>query len=125
MAVRIETLSDLRDYIDNIIGKVVGTDEYAPHAPEVHSILIIITGCVMIHANLESIEIRTYNGDMANMMWFKSKYTSDRFCLFYDHKNKAISISKRVFTKATETFVSTMSCADIHDRFINLIKGKT
>ena len=62
------------------------------HAQSVGVVALTLLGGVIWKAVPGSIEIRTYNGNLANMVWWKSEGTNKTYAVSYNHETLEIEI---------------------------------
>lgn len=83
MPIAIDTLGAIQQYMDGVSGRA------AHHASNVTDIALAVAGAVFLCSTGE-IEVRTYNGSMANMLWFEVK--GQRYALAFNHGTQAIEL---------------------------------
>ncbi len=62
------------------------------HAQNVGVIALTLLDGVIWKAVLGSIEIRTYNGNLANMVWWKSEKSKKNHAISYNHETLEIEL---------------------------------
>lgn len=87
MALPINTIDQLRTYLDGVAGRA------NHHAPNVTDVALAVAGAVIWRADPSSIEVREYNGRMANMIWFT--IGGNRYALVYNHQGQCIELRDR------------------------------
>ncbi|HIC8606407.1 MULTISPECIES: hypothetical protein [Citrobacter freundii complex] len=63
------------------------------HARNIGAVALTLIGGVIWKATPGSIEIRTHNGDLTNMVWWKSEKTQKNYAVSYNHE--ALKIEMR------------------------------
>ncbi|MBJ8805533.1 hypothetical protein I5380_07445 [Citrobacter koseri] len=62
------------------------------HAKNVGVVALTLIGGVIWKAVPGSIEIRTYNGNLANVVWWKSEDTNKNYAISYNHETLEIEM---------------------------------
>lgn len=62
------------------------------HAKNVGAVALTLLGGVIWKAVPGSIEIRTYNGNLANMVWWRSESTNKTYAVSYNHETLEIEM---------------------------------
>lgn len=89
------------------------------HAKNVGVIALTLLGGVIWKAVPGSIEIRTYNGNLANMVWWKSESTSKTYAVSYNHET--LEIEMRDGSVKGEVLFSLTNNTNIED-VLNMLK---
>jgi hypothetical protein len=98
------TVSDL----DTLVAYFTGVMDRTHHAPNVDAVALALLGAVLWRKDADSeIEVRTYGGSTANMLWVQ--INGQRYALAYNHHDGCIELRQRTtggdvvqrFTNAT------------------------
>jgi len=98
------TVSDL----DTLVTYFTGVMDRTHHAPNVDAVALALLGAVLWRKDTDSeIEVRTYGGSTANMLWVQ--INGQRYALAYNHHDGCIELRQRTsggevvhrFTNAT------------------------
>ena len=83
MALKIQAIAELQKYFNGVMCRA------DHHANQVDEIILAIAGGV-IWKSTDDFQVRTYNGETANVLWM---FVKDRkYCFKYDHKKEAILV---------------------------------
>lgn len=96
---------------------VMGRAEH--HADNVKAICLAILGAVIWRSDLHSIEIKQYDGNLANVLWFE--VDSKRYAIAYNHDTDKIEIRDRTQSGPPLTeFDNSSSALEIQKFFSDL-----
>ena len=87
MAVTANDVQTLHDYAAGVMGRA------DHHAGQVKAIALALLGGIIWRADPGSIEIKQYDGGLANVLWFE--VNGHRYAVAYNHKNFLIEIRDR------------------------------
>jgi hypothetical protein len=89
------------------------------HAGEVKAIALALLGGIVWRADSGSIEIKQYDGGLANVLWLT--VNGRRYALAYNHKSEKIEIRDRTQSGgALHSFDNLTSVADVETIFRGL-----
>ena len=86
MALSISTLTLLTEYINGVM------DRANHHAQNINEVVLALVGAVIWKAT-QDIEVRTYQGEMANILWLT--IDSRRYAIAFNHHTGRIEIRER------------------------------
>ncbi|HGE8307259.1 hypothetical protein [Serratia marcescens] len=86
MAIKAKDIDTLHRYAQGMM------ERSSHHAKNVSVIALTLLGGVIWKAEPGSIEIRTYNGNLANMVWWKSASSHKTYSISYNHDTQEIDI---------------------------------
>lgn len=87
MALRARDLQTLQKYIQGVLNRA------DHHAGKVKGTVMAICGGIIWRGDLSTIEIRTFRGDLANLLWVE--ISGKRYCFAYNHHTQKIEIRDR------------------------------
>lgn len=87
MALTINTLRLLNEYITGVMERA------DHHGQNMNEIALVIAGAIIWKVKDEDVEVRTYNGETANVLWMK--INGVRYALAYNHATEEIEIRDR------------------------------
>ena len=90
MAITARDVATLHTYAEGVMGRA------DHHAGQVKAIALALLGGVVWRADPDSIEIKQYAGELANVLWLT--VNGRRYALVYDHETAKIEIRDRVQT---------------------------
>jgi len=112
MALAINTLDQIQQYLDGVAGRA------NHHAPNVTDVALTLAGAVLWRTT-EDIEVRTYNGNMANLLWFHVGPT--RYVLAYNPGTQEIELRERSQEGNTiATFTNATAASEVRRVFSSL-----
>lgn len=89
------------------------------HAGEVKGIALALLGGIIWRGNPDSIEIKQYDGDLANVLWVE--IGSRRYAFAYNHDTGEIEIRDRTQSGvALHSFTNKTSVEQVEDVFRSL-----
>ena len=81
------------DDIDTLHKYAVGVMNRSDHhAENVGAVALTLLGGVIWRAKPGSIKIREYDGKLANVVWWTSEFTEQKYAVSYNHKTSEIEI---------------------------------
>ena len=86
MAISINSIETLQAYLNGVLGRA------DHHAKNVEGVALALLGAVIWRSTGE-IEVREYNGNPANMIWFY--VNQNRYVLSYNHSQETIELKDR------------------------------
>jgi hypothetical protein len=109
MAKTITTIDDMQGYLQGVVGRA------DHHAREVNSIVLPLLGAVVLYKDEGTeIQVRTYDGSPANMLW--CWIGDNRYAFLYNHKTGRVEMRDRTGRgKAVAEFHNKMSLLEVHD----------
>lgn len=84
MSAFIKDISQLHDYLKGVMERA------EHHAPEVSEIVLALAGGVIASLNGGTIQVYTYKGSPANIVWVT--VNNKRYCFKYNHEDKEIVV---------------------------------
>ncbi len=90
MAKQVIDIEILQQYLEGVMGRS------GHHADEVREIVLALVGAVIWKKNGIPIEVKEYDGEPANILWWHSQ-NGNKYAFNYDHKNKNIKLHQRTF----------------------------
>jgi Integron cassette protein VCH_CASS1 chain len=84
-----DDVQTLHRYADGVMGRV------AHHAGNVGAIALALLGGIIWRADPGSIDIKQYDGQLANVVWWTSAATGTRYVCAYNHQTQEIEIGDR------------------------------
>ena len=103
----------LKRYVDGVMSRA------GHHAGQVSAAALALLGPVLWRADPGSIELRTQDDKLANMLWFN--VGTKRYALLYAHRNLQIELRERTQQGSVlHSFDNTTSLSQIHDAFTGL-----
>jgi len=84
------TVADL-DTLEIYLSGVLNRSEH--HAETVGAIALALIGAVLWRKDSEPIQVRTYAGETANILWFQ--VSGNRYALAYNHHEECIELRER------------------------------
>jgi hypothetical protein len=110
MAVTAHDVQTLHDYA---IGVMNRADH---HAGQVKAIALALLGGIIWRAEPGTIEIKQYDGDLANVLWFV--VNGRRYAVAYNHQKAVIEIRDRTQSgSALNAFSNATPITDVEDIF--------
>ncbi|CAD5356948.1 hypothetical protein [Citrobacter freundii] len=86
MAIKANDIEILHRYAQGVM------ERSEHHAQNVGVVALTLLGGVIWKAVPGSIEIRTYNGNLANMVWWKSESSQKNYAISYNHETLEIEM---------------------------------
>ncbi|WP_196615814.1 hypothetical protein [Citrobacter braakii] len=86
MAIKANDIEILHRYAQGVM------ERSEHHAQNVGVVALTLLGGVIWKAVPGSIEIRTYNGNLANMVWWKSESSQKNYAISYNHETLEIEL---------------------------------
>ncbi|HHG8589693.1 TPA: hypothetical protein ACPYUC_002168 [Citrobacter koseri] len=86
MAIKAKDIEILHRYAQGVM------ERSEHHAKNVGVVALTLIGGVIWKAVPGSIEIRTHNGNLANMVWWKSEETNKKYAISYNHETLEIEM---------------------------------
>ena len=86
MAISIDNLTVLQTYLNGVLGRA------DHHAQNVEGVALTLIGAILWRSNGD-IEVREYNGNPANMIWFN--INNKRYVLNFNHSTWVIDLKER------------------------------
>jgi len=90
MSLTVSDLETLETYLSGVM------DRSEHHADSVGAIALALIGAVLWRKDPEPIEVRTYNGQTANILWVQ--IAGQRYALAYNHHEGCIELRERTQT---------------------------
>jgi hypothetical protein len=87
MSLTVADLETLEGYLAGVL------DRSEHHAETVGAIALALIGAVLWRKDAEPIEVRTYDGKTANILWVQ--ISGQRYALAYNHKEECIELRER------------------------------
>lgn len=113
MAITADDVAVLHKYAEGVMGRA------DHHAGQVKAVALALLGGIIWRADPGSIEIKQYNGALANVLW--AMIGGKRYAFAYNHETLKIEIRDRVQTgPALHSFDNTAALADIEAVFRSL-----
>jgi hypothetical protein len=113
MAITAEDVSTLHAYAEGVMERA------DHHAGQVKAIALALLGGIVWKADSGSIEIKQYDGELANVLWLT--VNGRRYALAYNHKTGKIEIRDRTQTgPALHSFDNQTPVADVEMIFRGL-----
>lgn len=113
MAITAKDIQTLHDYATGVMGRA------DHHAGQVKAIALALLGGIIWRADPGSIEIKQYDGNLANVLWFESN--QKRYAVAYNHQTLKIEIRDRVISgQVLEEFDNSVMVADVERIFRSL-----
>ncbi len=113
MALSVNTLNLLNQYITGVMERA------EHHAPNVDEIALAIVGAIIWKVTDEDIQVKTYSGQMANVLWMTINV--NRYALVYNHENETIEIREgSIRGNALYEFTNATPIIEIKQAFNNL-----
>ena len=84
------TVADL-DTLESYLNGVLNRSQH--HAQTVGAIALALIGAVLWRKDPEPVEVRTYAGGTANILWFH--VSGNRYALAYNHHEECIELRER------------------------------
>lgn len=105
----ITTIDEMQQYLQGVVGRA------EHHAREVNSIVLPLLGAVVLYKDEGTeIEVRTYAGSPANMLW--CWMNGNRFAFLYNHSTGRIEVRNRTGRgEPVAEFHNRMSLLEVHD----------
>lgn len=115
MPIQANDIQTLHDYAQGMMKRATH------HARNVGAISLALIGGVIWRAEPGSIEIKQYDGDLANLVWWVSVATQKKYVCAYNHKTGEIEIRDRT-TQGTVLyrFTNDTAAADVENVFAKL-----
>ena len=85
-----QTVADL-DTLESYLAGVLNRSEH--HAQTVGAVALALVGAVLWRKDATPIEVRTYDGKTANILWFH--VAGQRYALGYNHREQCIELRER------------------------------
>lgn len=113
MAVTAHNVQTLHEYALGVMGRA------DHHAGQVKAIALAILGGIIWRADPGSIEIKQYDGDLANVLWFVTG--GKRYAVAYNHTTSQIEIRDRTQSgTAIHSFNNQTPVSDVETIFSGL-----
>jgi hypothetical protein len=113
MAITAKDVSTLHSYAEGVMGRA------DHHAGQVKAIALALLGGIVWRADPDSIEIKQYDGGLANVLWLT--VSGRRYALAYNHKTAKIEICDRTQTgPALHSFDNNTPTQDVETIFRGL-----
>lgn len=113
MAITAKDVSTLHAYAEGVMGRA------DHHAGQVKAIALALLGGIVWKADPGSIEIKQYDGELANVLWLT--VNGHRYALAYNHNTAKIEIRDRVQTgTALHSIDNQTPVADVETIFRGL-----
>ncbi len=103
MSLEINTLSNLNIYLNGVMHRA------DHHGDNVNKIVLILAGAVIWKAK-DSIEVRTYNNETANMLWLT--VNGSRYAFVYNHNTGNIEMRNRTLKGELLAWFNNETSAD-------------
>jgi len=109
MALTITTIDEMQEYLQGVVGRA------DHHARAVNSIVLPLLGAVVLYKDPRTeIEVRTYDGSPANMLW--CFMGGNRYAFLYNHTTGYVKMRDRTGRGETVAeFHNGMSLLEVHD----------
>lgn len=112
MALSIDTMEALRGYFDGVMSRA------NHHADNVNEIILALVGGVIWRG--AEVDVRTYNGKTANMLWMKTD-GGKGYCFYFNHFNGKIEVREDGMNgKYIRDFTNTDTALDVKRFFENM-----
>ncbi|WP_210327381.1 hypothetical protein [Methylocystis sp. H4A] len=113
MAITAKDVSTLHAYAEGVMGRA------DHHAGQVKAIALALLGGIIWRADPGSIEIKQYDGELANVLWLT--VSGRRYALAYNHHTARIEIRDRTQTgTALHSFDNSTPIQDVEAVFRGL-----
>ncbi len=112
MAITVTAIKELQEYFNGIM------DRANHHANNVDEVILTLAGGV-IWKSTDDFKVRTYNGEMANILWM---YVDNKtYCFKFDHNSGDILVCKDGHNgNVVATFNNQSTATEIKDFFDKL-----
>jgi hypothetical protein len=112
MAIPANDVRTLHTYAQGVMGRA------AHHAGNVGAVALALLGGIIWRAQPGSIEIKQYDGNLANVLWWESSVTGRRYACAYNHHTEEIEIRDRTQTgPALHSFSNTTPVTGVETVF--------
>lgn len=113
MAITAQDVKTLQEYASGVMGRA------NHHAGQVKAIALALLGGIIWRAEAGSIEIKQYDGSLANVLWFEA--SGSRYAVAYNHKTEKIEIRSRTQSGSMlHAFDNQTPVADVEAVFASL-----
>jgi hypothetical protein len=89
MAIQAQDIATLHTYAQGVLSRA------QCHAVNISAITLALMGAVIWNCRPGSVEIKQYNGNLANLIWWESELTDARYVLAYNHHLQFIELRDR------------------------------
>lgn len=112
MALKIEDIRLMKRYFEGVMGRA------NHHAENVNEIILALAGGVIWRG--AEIDVRTYGGKTANMLWMKTD-SGKSYCFIFNHNNWLIEVYENTMNgRPLKQFSNADSLTDVRLFFENL-----
>ena len=110
-----DDVQTLHDYAEGVMTRA------GHHAPQISAIALAILGGIIWRVEPGSIEIKQYDGDLANVLWWTSGATARRYACAYNHNTGEIEIRDRsIRGQVLHSFTNATPVAGVEQIFSTL-----
>ena len=114
MAIQANDFQTLHAYADGVMRRA------AHHAGNVGAVALALLGGIIWRAKPGSVEIKQYDGDLANVLWWES-LNGNKYACVYNHQNQAVEIrSQSVRGPVLHSFSNSTTVTDVERVFATL-----
>jgi hypothetical protein len=115
MAILADDVRTLHDYAEGVMHRA------GHHARQVSAIVLAILGGIIWRVEPGSIEIKQYDGDLANVLWWASSATRNRYACAYNHHTGEVEIRDRNMRgRVLHSFTNGTPITDVERVFSSL-----